>query len=228
VSGLATDGRRLFAHGDERAIVYELDPSSHSVVGWFSLGRPAVHGDFEAIAIVDGRVHLTTSNGELYAAPLGADGAAVPYQRFVTGIGRSCEVEGLAWDPKDREFLFGCKTARVRTLDGRLAVFGWSPERRRAVLRLSVPAARIEALKGAVHPSELLRDPATGHLLLLAGRARVIVELTSNGEVVGMAKLRRSLHRQAEGLAIDADGSLLVADEAAGDRATLTRYALLR
>ena len=227
ISGLAMEGGRLFAHGDEQAIVYELDPASHTVVRRFSLGQPAVRGDFEAIAVVHDRVFLTTSDGDLYAASIGADGAAVPYQRFVTGIGRSCEVEGLAYDPKGREFLFGCKTPRVRALHGRLAVIGWSPERREApVLRLGIPIAAVEGLdEEAVAPSELLRDPSSGHLLFLAARARVIVEVTPEGEVVAVAKLRHSLHRQAEGLAIGADGSLLVADEAAGEHPMLTRYA---
>ncbi len=227
ISGLAMEGSRLFAHGDEQAIVYELDPASHTVVRRFSLGQPAVRGDFEAIAVVHDRVFLTTSDGDLYAASIGADGAAVPYERFVTGIGRSCEVEGLAYDPKGREFLFGCKTPRVRALHGRLAVIGWSPERREApVLRLGIPIATVEDLEGeAVAPSELLRDPSSGHLLLLAARARVIVEVTPEGGVVAVAKLRHSLHRQAEGLAIGADGSLLVADEAAGEHPMLTRYA---
>ena len=227
ISGLASVGGHLFAHGDEQAVVYELDPAAHAIVRRFSLGRPAVRGDFEAIAVVEGRVFLTTSDGDLYTAPLGADGAAVPFVRNVTGIGRSCEVEGLAYDPGRRELLFGCKTPRVHGLLGRLAVFGWSPERRGApVLRLSVPTSTIAGLeREPVHPSELMRDGASGHLLLLAARAHVIVEVTPEGRVVSVARLRRSLHRQAEGLAAGPDGSLFVADEAAGQHPTLTRYA---
>jgi uncharacterized protein YjiK len=227
ISGLASVGGHLFAHGDEQAVIYELDHASHTIVRRFSLGRPTVRGDFEAIAVVEGRVFLTTSDGDLYTAPLGADGAAVPFVRHPTGIGRSCEVEGLAYDPARRELLFGCKTPRVRALGGRLAVFGWSPERRGApVLRLSVPTATIAGLEHEpVHPSELMRDDASGHLLLLAARAHVIVEVTPEGRVVSVAKLRRSLHRQAEGLAAGPDGSLFVADEAAGQHPTLTRYA---
>jgi len=230
ISGLASDGDRLYAHGDEEAIVYQLDPASHRIVSRFALGRPAVKGDFEAIAVVDGRVFLTTSNGELYVAPVGVDGASVPYQRYVTGIGSSCEVEGLAWDPGDRMLLFGCKTPRVRALAGRLTVFAWSPERRAAPsVRMSVAQSAVPGLaRKQVYPSELLRDSATGHLLLLAARARVIIELSPAGDVLGVASLKRSWHRQAEGLAVARDGALLVADEAAGHHATLTTYRAAR
>jgi uncharacterized protein YjiK len=226
VSGLAPEGHHLLAHGDEQAIVYELDPATHVVVGHFSLGQPAVRGDFEAIALVAGRVFLTTSDGDLYAARRGANGEAVSYQRYVTGIGRSCEVEGLAYDERSREFLFSCKTPRVQALSGKLAVFGWSPERPGPpVLRLRIPTAGISGIGDEpVHPSELWRDAASGHLLLLAARAHVIVEVTRDGQVVRVAKLRGSLHRQAEGLAIGSDGSLYVSDEAEGQYPTLTRY----
>jgi hypothetical protein len=230
VSGLALDGDRLLAHGDEQAIIYRLDPAAHAVVDWFSLGRPAVAGDFEGIALQDRRLFLTTSDGDVYAAPLGGAGAAVTYQRFVSGIGRSCEVEGLAGDGTPGGLLLGCKTARRRALNGRLAVFAWSPGQREAAqLRLVVPEHQLSHTgDAAVHPSELVRDPATGHLLLLAARAHLIIELSAAGEVVATARLKRSLHRQAEGLALAGDGALYVADEAAGARATLTTYRPVR
>jgi hypothetical protein len=114
----------------------------------------------------------------------------------------------------------------VKALRGHLAVFGWSPERAGApMLRLRIPIRDIgDTGKEPVHPSELWLDGASGHLLLLAARACVIIEVTRDGQVVSVTKLRRSLHRQAEGLAIGADGSLFVSDEAAGEYPTLTRY----
>ena len=51
VSGLAfTADGRLFAHDDERAIVYQLDYSDGAVVKRFALGDPPDEDDFEAIA----------------------------------------------------------------------------------------------------------------------------------------------------------------------------------
>ena len=233
ISGLAADrAGRVFAHGDERAIVYQLDPATHRVVKRFTLGRPAVRGDFEGIALADGRVFLLTSDGVLYAAPEGRDGDAVAFVTYDTGIGRSCEVEGLAWIERDRTFLVACKLPRVAALRGSLTVFAWSLDRRALAPAptLRVPLARVASLLGeaAIHPSELTRDPTTGHLLLLAARAHAVAELTPAGAVVRVARLRRSLHRQAEGLTVMPDRTLLVADEANGDRATLTSYRAAR
>ncbi|MGN6392286.1 MAG: esterase-like activity of phytase family protein [Gemmatimonadales bacterium] len=226
ISGLAMESGRLYAQNDEKAIVFQLDPASHRIVSRFALGQPAVRGDSEAIVVVGQRVFLTTSDGDVLIAPIGEDGASVAYLRYATGIGKSCEIEGMAWDPGERTLLFACKTPRVAALVGRLTVFAWSPERRGApVIRFSVPRDQIADLgREPIHPSELLRDPATGHLLLLAARACALIELSAGGEVLAVARLKRVWHRQAEGLALAPDGSLLVADEAAGDHPTLTTY----
>jgi hypothetical protein len=229
ISGLAIDGAgRIFAHDDEKAIVYELDPVSQRIVKRFAFGDPAVRGDFEGIALAGDRVILMTSDGDLYLGREGKDGEAVSYTTQATGIGRRCEVEGLSWDEGARSLLLACKTPRVKALSGRLAVFAWPLDQRTPmatpVILVPMPAMARRVGHGAFSPSELLIDPKTGHLLLLAARPPAIVELTPAGELVGVARLRGALHRQAEGLALEGDGTLLVSDEANGARATLTAY----
>ena len=229
ISGLAIDGAgRVFAHDDERAIVYELDPASQQIVKRFAFGHPAVRGDFEGIALAGDRVILTTSTGDLYIGREGRDGETVPYTIEATGIGRRCEVEGLAWEAGARSLLLACKTPRVEALRGQLAVFAWSLEQSTpaAAPKLLVPLQAVTRPLGHSDfaPSELVIDAKTGHLLLLAARARAIAEITPAGDVVAVARLPRALHRQAEGLALARDGTLLVADEANGARATLTAY----
>lgn len=215
LSGLAVaDGNRLLAHGDERAVVFELDPAGHRVVKRFEFGHPAARGDFEGIAVVGDRVFLVTSDGVLYEGSEGADGEAVEFVTHATGAGRSCEVEGLTYEPGSRSLLLACKTPRAAALEGRLTVFRWSLDR--SALdpepRFSIPLER--ALGGAaLHPSEILREPGTGHYLVLAARERVLAELSAPGEAVATVALPRSLHPQAESLALLADGSLVIGNE---------------
>ena len=227
-SGLAVaGGGRVLAHGDERAVVFELDPAAHRVVKRFEFGRPAARGDFEGVAVVDSRVFLVTSDGVLYEGPEGADGEAVEFVTHSTGAGRSCEVEGLAYDPGTRSLLLACKTPRVAALEGRLTVLGWSLDR--GALdpepRLSVPLERGFGRAG-FHPSELVREPGTGHYLVLAAREHAIAELSSAGDVVATVALPRRLHPQAEGLALASDGSLLIGNErkSKDSRGTLSTY----
>ena len=229
ISGLAFDSAgRLFAHDDEQAIVYQLDRATHRVVKRFGFGRPAVRGDFEAIAVVGGQVILTTSDGVLYAGREGRDGESVPYVTQATGVGRHCETEGMVYEPGGRALLFVCKEARTRALSGRLAVLRWSLERKaldpRPAVLVGLGAITRKLRSSAFHPSELVRVPGTGHYLVLSARESAIAEITRYGEVVAVASLRRGDHRQAEGLALAGDGSLLVADEGAGRRGSVTAY----
>jgi uncharacterized protein YjiK len=137
-------------------------------------------------------------------------------------------VEGLAWDEGDRSLLIVCKTPRVEALRGLLAVFAWPLDQRTPVatpkILVPMPAMAHQLGHGAFSPTELVIDPKTGHLLLLASRPPAVVEVTPTGELVGIARLPGALHRQAEGLALERDGTLLVSDEANGARATLTAY----
>ena len=229
ISGLAVDSAgRIFAHDDEQAIIYQLDPATHRVVKRFSFGLPAVRGDFEAIAVVGRQVILTTSDGVLYAGHEGRDGESVPYVTQATGVGRACEVEGMAYEPADRALLFACKEPRTTALVGHLAMLRWSLDRKsldpRPRIFLGLSAITGELKEPGFHPSELLRVAGNGHYLVLSGREHAIAEITPAGKVVAVAHLRRRDHRQAEGLAFAPDGALLISDEGAGRRGTVTVY----
>jgi hypothetical protein len=229
ISGLAVDSAgRIFAHDDEQAIIYQLDPATHRVVKRFSFGLPALRGDFEAIAVAGRQVILTTSDGVLYAGREGRDGESVPYVTQATGVGRDCEVEGMVYESAGHALLFACKTPRTQALVGHLAVLRWSLDRKALDPRpwIFLPLSEItRELKGqGFHPSELLRIPGNGHYLVLSGREHAIAEITKAGKVVAVAHLRRRDHRQAEGLAFAPDGALLISDEGAGQRGTVTAY----
>jgi uncharacterized protein YjiK len=229
ISGLAlsADGR-LFAHDDELGVIYRIDWQQGRLTKAFSLGDPPPRADFEGIAIAGGNFYLVTSDGVLYRTTEGDDGAHVPYERFVTGTGARCEIEGLAYDARRAVLLLGCKAPRAAALKGRVAVFAWSPERRTidAPASFSIPEKSLAGPLDAAHFNtsgiEMSRDGL--HLYLLAGRQRALAEVDLDGGVVAVTRLPAKQHRQPEGLAIGPDGELIVADEAGGGRATLAVY----
>ena len=111
VSGLAfTPDGRLFAHGDERAWIHEIDPKTGEVGKRFMFGERTARDDFEGIAIVGERFFLISSGGLLYESREGEDREDKAYRVTDTGLGQSCEVEGReyhhAWD----EPLTPCKS----------------------------------------------------------------------------------------------------------------------
>jgi uncharacterized protein YjiK len=229
VSGLALSAdERLFAHDDERAVIYEIDWHHGRISKAFALGDPPLKGDFEGIAIAGDDFYLVSSDGVLYRATEGDDGAQVAYERIDTGTGRRCEIEGLAYDVRRALLLLGCKAPREVSLHGRVSVFAWAPERRALDERasFSVPetpfATALEATHFNLSSVEVSRDGT--HLYLLAGKQRALAEVDLNGGIVAVTPLPAKQHRQPEGLTIGPEGEMIIADEAGGGRATLAVY----
>jgi uncharacterized protein YjiK len=229
ISGLALDdAQRLFAHDDEHAVIHQIDWHRGSLVKSFALGDPPVRGDFEGIAVAASRFYLLTSDGMLYSAAEGDDGAHVAYERIDTGLGARCELEGLAYDSHRNVLLASCKEPRTSELKGRVVVFGWSIEHRAVEAGSSITIAET-SLAGPIgerrfNPSSIDVSRDGAHVWLLAGRQRALAEVTRDGEVIAVTSLAAKRHRQPEGLAIGANGELIIADEAAGGRATLAVY----
>ncbi len=229
ISGLAlsSDGR-LFAHDDEQAIVYQIDPQRGKLVKAFALGKPVVRGDFEGIALADTDFYLVTSNGRLYRSAEGADGEHVTYDVTDTGLGARCEIEGLAYDPRRKVILVSCKTPRIASLDGWVGIFAWSIQRREvdqsAAIRVSESALADPIGARRFNPSaiEITHDGA--HIWLLAGRQRALAAIDLDGGVNWVTLLPATRHRQPEGLALSSNGELIIADEARHGRAKLAIY----
>ncbi|MDH4108354.1 MAG: SdiA-regulated domain-containing protein [Gammaproteobacteria bacterium] len=225
ISGLALTGDgRLFAVNDERAVIYEVDYLAGGLRKAFTLGDPAIRGDFEGIAHDGTRFWLVTSDGDLFAAPEGADGARVEYERQETGFGRRCEIEGLAWHRA--RLLVLCKATRR---DEELSVYAWDSEAaiedESAGFELPVAAILEHLGIASLHPSGLAVDSGRGTLLLIAARERVLVELGPAGEFLGAIELPLAgLHPQAEGIEVTESGTLIIADEGGGGRARLAVY----
>ena len=229
ISGLATtpDGR-LFAHDDERAAVFEIDPESGAIVKVFSVGFGGIPGDFEGIAVAGDRFFLLTSSGQLVEFPEGRAGSTVQYRTHTLGLGNVCEMEGLAFDEAENALLLPCKTPRRRDLEGYLVVFSVSLSTMRLdpKPRIALPLEEVDSsgLGGKFHPSAIEVHPHTRSLILVAAREEAMLEIGLDGKILATRELKNKKHPQPEGLAFLLDGSLVLADEGQGKRGTVTRY----
>jgi uncharacterized protein YjiK len=232
ISGIAfTADGRLLAHGDEHAVVWQLDPRSGKLIKQFGFGRAGhvLKGDFEDIQVVDGRVYLVTSGGEIVAGGEGADGAVVSTANVAEELRGACEVEGLAWDEPTHAFLLLCKDVVSRRWKDAVIVLGVNSEtwQLEPEPRMIIPEHELERVTGTkgFHGSAMVRHPRTGTYLLLAGPEQAYAEVDAAGRVLGGGKLDPKHHRQPEGIAIAPDLSLMISDEGAGKDATLSTYA---
>ncbi len=234
ISGLETSANNtVFCHGDEYAIVYEVDIRTGSPLRVFAMGDPTVKADFEGIALLGERIYLVTSQGRIYEATIGDHKTRARFNSFDTGIGDYCEVEGLSpantgsADTSD-ELLILCKTPHDKNLTDHILIFRWNPNDRIVASNpaVSVPIDNISELSDfdSIHPSGIAVDRRTGHILIVAARERLVIELLTTGEIIAVKTLPAGVHAQSEGITVLENGSLVIADESGRNPAQISVY----
>jgi len=232
ISGLAlTADGRLLAHNDEVARIFEIDFRRGAIVKSFGVGRPLLRGDFEGIAVAGDSIYLLASNGRVVAFREGKNAEEVEYRIRDPGLSPECEFEGIAFEPAANSLVLACKDTYRAADAGSLVLFRLplSGAGGGRATRLSIPPGRIAGFgrSDGPSPTDLTIDAVSGHLVLVAARARLLIELTPAGEVVRAERLP-SRHVQAEGIAISGGGGerfLIVSDESVQWRqATITVY----
>ncbi len=242
ISGLAVTGDgRVFAHGDEHGVVFQVDPGTGEVVKRFSLqpgdqqvdlGKKSrdgqVTGDFEDIAIVGDRFFLVTSNGVLLEFREGQDGEAVPFTAHPTSLAGICEVEGLAHDPASDALLVLCKQMKDKSARHKVEIYSWSLGDRRLGEnpRLTVSFNSLASLTGAkaFNGSALVFMPGGKSLAMVAGPQQVFAEVGLDGTPITGGALDRAAQPQPEGMAFLPDGTLLVSSEGGKGQASISSY----
>lgn len=226
ISGLAAaDPGRVLAHNDEIGVIYEIDYRNGRVGRQWTLGSPRIDADFEGVELVGRRVTLMSSDGRLFSGDIPRSGELIaPVTLTDTGLGRRCELEGLGI-AQDGSWLLPCKAERGRRGDPFTILF-W-PETPPGTAREVFMRASVRRLP--LHPSAVVQT-SSRTLVVLFGPEQAIGEFDAGGRPIALLKLDTRRHAQPEGLAIAADGTLLIADEGrVGGRAgTLAAYAPAR
>ena len=229
-SGLAfTHDGRLLAHNDESAIIFEIDYRTGSEVKRFYVGRPRLTGDFEGIAVKQDTVFLVSSNGVLYRFSEGKKDAYVSYDFFRTSLSARQDVEGLAYDPDTDCLLLACKGDPGAGLDKNTkAVYAFSLKTYKLdpKPRFLLSVETIIASTGAkeFNPSAIERHATSGNFFVLAYNGFAIVEIDPSGKIIGISDVKKSVNKQPEGLAITADGTIIIANEGQKKRGKLAIY----
>jgi uncharacterized protein YjiK len=241
ISGIAfsPDGR-LFAHGDESAVVYQIDTSSGEVVNEFNVGGGvlggAMSGDFEDIAIVGDMFYLVQSNGTIvefkeYRKGEGENEKQVRYQEYETPLKSKNDVEGLCYDEATNALLLLCKADPGKGVDnGMRAVYSFSLATKELdpKPRFLIPADEVMKQTGgtAFNPSAITHHPRTGTFLVLASVGNALVELSPDGKILGVVRLDGDVHPQPEGIAVSPGGRLYISDEGRGGKGRISSYAM--
>ena len=234
ISGLAvTPDGRVFAHGDERGLIHQLDYHGGRLIKSFALtkanGKP-LKRDFEGMTALGDDLYLVASDGTLYRFQPGRDGDAVTFQVIPTHGGDVCEVEGLTHHPKEHALLLACKQLYGPKAGPDLHILYFSLdtarlEPGRTIVVSAQQIARKSGTDGVLNPSGIAVSPRAGSLLLVAARQRMALEVTTHGKLVDVFRWpMERYHRQTEGIVQLTDGTLIVGDEGKSKRGRLGVY----
>jgi len=227
ISGLAVNTDNHFlTHNDERGVIYKISSEDGEILSRFYFGMLVKKADFEGIARTDSFIYLVTSKGQLIQMPEGENNTSVDFEVFKTGLSKKYNIEGLCHDPETSSLLLMCKEYPGRDLHGFRAVYAFSLKSFRLdriprfiIDRDSVMnKLDIKSFK----PSGIERVPQTGSFLIIAAQGNAIVEISSQGKILGMRKLNKKWHQQPEGITITDDQDLIIADE--GKKGILSVY----
>ncbi|MCX6151175.1 MAG: SdiA-regulated domain-containing protein [Ignavibacteriales bacterium] len=218
ISGMAfTKDGRLFAHNDNKGIVYQIDFNSGSIVKSFSVGRKPLRADFEEIEIVDKKFFLVTSNGYLVEFTEGKNNSYVDFKKYDTGLTESYNIEGLCYDPETNSLLLACKDFPGPGYGNYRTVYSFSltsnklNKKPRFVLPVDYITQKLEI--NNFRPSGIRRHPISGTFFIISARDQSLIEVSRDGKIINLAKLIKHKHNQPEGIAFAPDNSLFISDE---------------
>ncbi len=217
ISGLvAATPTSVFAHNDEHAIIHEVSLIDGKILRSFALGKPTIAADFEGITRRGQFLYLVTSKGIIYETLIGEDRSRVRYNIYDTGLKSTCEIEGITTDTEDG-FLLLCKHSVVSRKSNQLVIYKWRFKDRLQApsLWLNISLEAWDALpKGPKFMGAgLERDPESSNILIVESKSGGLLEVTSAGEFVRYQHLGLKDHPQAEGVAVMANGDVVIVDE---------------
>ncbi len=227
ISGLTvTADDRLFSHNDEVGAVYEVDLSTGKIINEFYLGKKKIKKDFEGIAVVKDSLFMVTSSGVIYKYCYSDNKKNVDYKKFKTSLSAKNNVEGLCYDKATNSLLLACKDYAGKNLKDYKPIFSFDLSRYKLQEEPRF-LINLDSLKNKFNinnfsPTGIEVHPNSGNVFVLSSHEKVIVELSSNGELLNAVKLKTKNHRQPEGITFLLNLSLLISDEGQNKKAKVT------
>ncbi len=253
ISGLtiAKDGQSLWAVQDEKGKLYQLDIKNGEVLRDIKFHKA---GDYEGIEVVGDDVFVVKSTGTIYQVK-NAGTNEQTMTKFNGFLSRENDVEGLGYDAANGRLLLACKGVPatgesfeeirykkvIYSFDLKNSNLNDQPtysiqlERICKYLDQNKTLKQYEKLKTffnagkenlTFNPSAIAVHPHSKHIYILSSVGKVLIMLDSKGKIIGIEKMDKSIHRQPEGIAFAADGTLYIANEGKGGKARIHRFVM--
>jgi uncharacterized protein YjiK len=217
------DNKIVYAQQDEDGNVYKLPLGTKDE----TVTKFAGKGDYEDISIVQEKVIVLKSNGDLYTFPLSETSKEETTNVKITkDLLPKGEYEGMYGDEATGDVYVLCKNCKqdkgtkntsgyILSLqsDGTLKTKG----------EFSIDVSQADKLsgkkKGTFHPSALAVNPITKEWYIVSSVNKAIVVTDANWKIKDVYHLSSNEFNQPEGIAFDKDGNMYISNE--GSETTL-------
>lgn len=231
ISGIAFSGAEEVASvQDEEGRIFIYNLGSRKITRQVPFAGP---GDYEGIAVVGSSAWVIRADGVLYEIENYTAGKP-KVTRHITGLTRSQDVEGLAYDKKNNRLLLAIKGRESGGADYK-GIYAFNLQSQKLD---KAPAYRIELgdpvfgntagkkKEDVIQPSDLAMHPSTGELYVLEGAKPKMLVMNASGNPAHLYKLKGKDFPQPEGMDFNEAGELFISNEGGKGRGTILKVAL--
>lgn len=239
LSGLACFNDQFCAVQDEKGKIYFLDAQTGAILHDDKFWDK---GDFEDIEIVEERVFVIKSNGNIYESNIYSidEDATIKYD---LGFSSDWNFEGMTYDPVDRVLLI---CAKRKTSSGRKEIYSLPiddlytvgspayiirPTEMKTVLDKAADSwseqliANISDLTYSFNPSAIAVHPIDDEIYVLSSPIPQLAIFSRGWKLRKVFPLDPAMYKQPESMCFDKEGNLYIGNEGRSGKATIFKIA---
>lgn len=201
-------------------------------------------GDYEGIEIVNDKVFIVKSDGDLFVTPLDFRTEKRQAERIKTKFKSKNDIEGLGFDPKLNALLLvtkddaGIDDEKDRDSKGvyafyldkmkldKDALFIITRKEREEFFKSNNPENRYDDKRLLFKPSGIAVHPIDGDYYVLASVGKLLMVLSPDGSIKASHPIKPGILGQPEGICFAPDGTMYIASEGDGDRGYILKYSM--
>lgn len=205
----------ILAVQDEEGILYYLNSNNGQIIDTYRFGKK---GDYEGVTANKNDIYVLKSNGDITLIKRKKDKTKTYDFKNSKGF----DFEGLCMDKENKRLLVACKTHGEKDKNDFIRIYEFSLQ---SMSYAKHPAFKIpkDKVSKLFSPSAIAIHP-DGNIYLLSSTAKMLLILSSAGEILQKRPLFKDIFNQPEGITFAPNGDLFISNEKKNKYPTLLKF----